>query len=1255
MTRLSVFLSGTRRDLAPFHEAARRAIQKHLQGIDVVMMETCPAEDIPIRRWSNREARSCEVLIGLVGQYAGTPRAQGALTEAEFDVAGQAGVERLMFLTDHESPALAAAQSPEEAQALEGFRARLGETVVKRDVANADQYAEEVVKALEAWRRRTLNGRLVPARTYVAQFNEQTANTPFSREIPYIGGERGLQTLADFASKGPRVLLIYASWGVGKTRLLTEWADSTPARVSFLRRDQRFDDPGEAVAVDDDLIIVVDDAHQRDANELRFLLAFLQGRGSTAKLILACRTQLLQTVEPRLRENRFAPDEIQRFEVPELSTDDHRRLVFTVAGGESERAAAIARRTQRSPLAAIIAATQLRKGKLTLQEIEDADFIEQVIKRYSDVLEVDVENPIDRDRYGKELDLIALVGPIRPADSGAIEELAAFLGVRKHVLMADLQWLEKARQLSRVGGLLRVPVDAIGEQRICSVAVTERGESTGFVEAVLTELTPFTQNVLRNMAATDAASADEKGRLAATARAVWRLLPDFYRSASGELQLGIAEAIEGLAGVYPSEALAFALQHVDLPPNPADSGVSNAWRTDRLRQHWLSAAAGAARVGPHVSTACDLLWRFASASPTGKPSAQETAEKALTTVGEYDRFKDLDAYSALVRWAASRWDARSIPGHRLALYLAPLLSKEVRSHWSDGKKVTFQSRPLIYEPLKELRRKAIDLLARIGRGGTPADARQAMTTLAEGLQPPFTYRGPAPVEEQRQWAEEHVAVLEAIGSIVTEQKSAAVALALPHAVRRTTRDPSPAVSTAARQVLETADGLSRNTLEQRLVRPPERRSSYQALTQEFEGQLQTAAAELVQQDPSETLQRVTTAVLNLEAVGLHPSAPGLAKHVALASPRHAMTWFDLLLSTHAHPLRGMALGLVYGMAPGDAPAARQMVARCLESGDPEVLLPFRLSDYDIELLGDAAVEQVIARMLTHANSRIREQALGTIAAVERLPLEGRRALLLGHDLTRWPMDSDHWSNALLEGGLYDSLSAEEKAALPARFVRVPSLDYWVLELFQRLAKDAPGALVRAMTERLKHAGEEGFDAFHADEAEFIRDLPAAHVREALLSTLQLLKSADIRIAFTVQQWFNALQAAHLGVARSIRQPLIQDGSREALGIAVQTFAGADPEQLFADEKEVVAILERAEKLDPPSDWCRQELLRTMWTGAREGTPGEPFPRDVALKEAAAEALARYPAGSVGHRFFKDYLENVEERIASHLARDEELE
>jgi hypothetical protein len=99
-TRQTVFLSGTRRDLAPFFLAAKDALAEHLPTYQVVMMEDLTPEDITSERWSRREAATRDVFVGLIGQYFGTVRSDGSsLTEQEYIAAEQAGVHRLMFLT----------------------------------------------------------------------------------------------------------------------------------------------------------------------------------------------------------------------------------------------------------------------------------------------------------------------------------------------------------------------------------------------------------------------------------------------------------------------------------------------------------------------------------------------------------------------------------------------------------------------------------------------------------------------------------------------------------------------------------------------------------------------------------------------------------------------------------------------------------------------------------------------------------------------------------------------------------------------------------------------------------------------------------------------------------------------------------------------------------------------------------------------------------------------------------------------------
>jgi hypothetical protein len=73
----TVFLSGTRRDLGGFFEAASTAIEKKLAGYRVSTMEDLTPEDIPVGRWSRREAAVTDLLVGLAGHYYGTLRGGG--------------------------------------------------------------------------------------------------------------------------------------------------------------------------------------------------------------------------------------------------------------------------------------------------------------------------------------------------------------------------------------------------------------------------------------------------------------------------------------------------------------------------------------------------------------------------------------------------------------------------------------------------------------------------------------------------------------------------------------------------------------------------------------------------------------------------------------------------------------------------------------------------------------------------------------------------------------------------------------------------------------------------------------------------------------------------------------------------------------------------------------------------------------------------------------------------------------------------
>ena len=77
-----------------------------------------------------------------------------------------------------------------------------------------------------------------------------------------------------------------------------------------------------------------------------------------------------------------------------------------------------------------------------------------------------------------------------------------------------------------------------------------------------------------------------------------------------------------------------------------------------------------------------------------------------------------------------------------------------------------------------------------------------------------------------------------------------------------------------------------------------------------------------------------------------------------------------------------------------------------------------------------------------------------------------------------------------------------------------------------------------------------------------------------------------------------------------------------------------------------------------SDWA-SGVLREMTgalraatiSGARSGTPGEPFPEDIEQRDKSLKIAETLPTGSLEERFYRDMAKSAEESIARELAED----
>ncbi|WP_434300354.1 DUF4062 domain-containing protein [Corallococcus exiguus] len=1259
--RKTLFLSGTRRDLKPFFLAAKRAFEEELPGYQVVTMESLTSEDITSERWSHREAATRDLFVGLIGRYFGTIRGEGpSLTEQEYDAAGRAGVHRLMFLTNAGEPDVIASQDDSARRRLEEFRARI-QTIVCKEISTPEEFATSAVQAVREWERRTLHGLLMSAKEFANSPEFSSPDSLMSHAHAYIDPGAPGRAVEEFLASQQRILVLHGAWGRGKSRVLFESSRrELPMELRFLKRDEELSHQRLKGVSGERYALVVDDVHQRSNDQLSALLLFLQNRAPEVKLIVTTRTNRRQEFEERLRGQRFASRVIRRFEVPLLSDKEQRQLIQAILGRKDEELAyRLAKRTRGNALATVLAARSIRNGAKVLGEIEGEDFEDSIIEGFFGLLLQQAGNSEDRHQHLKQLmKLLAVVGPFRPGNAEQMDALTGFLKTHPDRLSNDLDALEVAGLISRHGGLVRVPVDAVAEHLVVDAAVNSRGESTRYIERVMNELArPFLGNILRNLAAADWDVASPKS-VASVTRGVWHVLPTLFERLPYVQQEGMLEAVADIAPRYPPAALSFAEWVVESGPHlMAREGPYLDLMRSIVRRHVTRLLRSVLNEPLCVSRACDLLWKWAEPESPDSNGWPENAEHILSEAGKYRWTRSIPSYEAFVTWAASRGDGeRRIPTPRLAKYLRPLLHHEVEHSWSDGETFTLSEMGLPYAPFSALRKRVIDLLIHLASEGGIEDTHRALVALGDALSEPRGAFGRKVTDEERSaWAPEQQYVLERLRTFRGKRRNRVVDLCIVEEIEWLAKHASvSSIRALAWDFLNELQEALTGTLELALVARWKLGETQEVGARRIEGLVRAAAQQLIEPlvPPQEALEELRRVSLELVQAGKNPRVVNLFEAVARTSPEHGGIWSRVLLSQPGHLLRPYAHVLARGLLRPSPEEGKALFVSILDDGSADLLRNLSLWRLGGDVFDEKTLAVHLNRLMRHPDARVREEAFHQIRGLDELPAGERARLLLDYPLAEFPGSTKDWA-AAVDNGFYALYGHAELERLAVQLRSPPKLEYWGLKLLERLAGDVPAAAADTLLARVQ---DPAVDALEPGSHEFpvLARLPAAERQRALYTLGELFEHENPHTRFHARRFFSLLHRSDPASASVVRSRWLESGTPSDVERALGSFDAAEPEELFDHEADVTALLRAAVSLGQESLENAMAILTGVAIhGERQGSPGEPFPRDVAIRDRARGLAEKYAQGTVEGNFYREVAKSMDNAIQRRMERDAE--
>lgn len=772
-----------------------------------------------------QEIRTADVIVVIIGPRYGSliPNGDVSYTHEEYREARRHGIPVLVFRVPD-----AQDLGEDESARLRRFLEEAASAVTYDPACSPDRLSARIQASLQSARNR---GELGPRfrlfqhwkQFFAIALSEQSTSL-FNHRGPFIGREEYLDRIVNFARGEGSVLLLKASGGAGKSRLLLEAAkilETGPDGLPAL-----FGDPGADwnsqdinLLPSEPTVLVLDDAHRRVDLE-RFLNACFQ-RNQQLRVILSCRPSAVELVRDDLAGFRLG----EPLELPKLSREDAESLaVHSLGDAYKHLAGELVTIAHQNPLVIRIGGECIRKEHVSPELLASTpeEFTRVVMGKL-------LRDPVfDEPLSSKLLETIAGVGPISAEDSGTHERLASFHDVKPRDVVGCIARLEQAGYLQRRGRLLRVSPDVLADHLMHRAAVAVNGRSTGFVEDILEA---FASDHLGNILS----NASELDWRAAQTQAHAPVLTDTWTSLASQLlrmthreRSDLLENLHRAALFDPENVLRIcesAIEH----PAPADDpelerfGYGYTARDVNTKALELI---GFIATHPDYTQRCMVrLWPFAVADERPLNSNPGHPRRRIQDLLKYNRRLHDRVRNEAFEVVRSRLDddarADEIPWAVAAIGMR--LAREVEETSSTGATMTFTTYGLApyYERIIKERRAAIECLDRVARGSRPREASEALDQLAELLRRPRGMFGrEVGRSEVDAWIPEAQDMLRRLASIAAEPTPEVTRYLARRKLRQVRPEHWPELSAALKKALQDAPPVADEQLYDLLLGAP---------------------------------------------------------------------------------------------------------------------------------------------------------------------------------------------------------------------------------------------------------------------------------------------------------------------------------------------------------------------------------------------------------------------------------------------------
>ncbi|WP_374500681.1 helix-turn-helix domain-containing protein [Pseudoxanthomonas sp.] len=1064
----------------------------------------------------------------------------------------------------------------------------------------------------------------------------------FSHAWTLQGREKELGDLIAFATNSrPLAIMLVGNGGTGKSRLLKALSDhlasATPSRsVYFLSREPLRAKDLEALGPKPKLLIC-DDAHDRD--DLGLLADYVANPGNKSRLIISLRTYGIPHVLQQARA--LGLTDISKIELQRLSRTDSEQIAKQALehfNAPADYAPRLAAYTRDCPLATVIGAQILAEDKSLPEFLIDEDaFRNELLRRLVDSTVDGVSSKLNASAIHAILGAIALLQPIKEDDGQLLNALGTIANIATHEVTRILKRLREAGVLFQRGPSSRIVPDLLGDFLVEDRCIASTGQSTGFAAAVF-DAAPdaCAEHILLNFGRLDWRKSSGVTRNSRLLDELWSRLKWHDKYSNPHLRAAAAAAY-----YQPRQALDFVRRM--LRDGHADKALA-----DILRN--------VAYDFDHLREACQMLWEMGCNDD--KPMHQEPSHgiRVLTELASPEPYKPIDYMDQVVDFGLSliayddSWEGVHNPLEILSGALQTEGHTSSATHRSIALSPFFVSQPGV----APVRKKVVDACIALLPHPDTRRALAAAKALHAALRGPHGLLGATVAEEARQeWDAEFLATLKAINAeLDAKDISPVVLVKVAVSTSWHSNYGSGELKGLAMRILSRLDqDLALRTT--RLLMDAWGHLTGRLGSGHFErhtNELEKFAEELLSSvGGPQSAYRFVEALLPDVLLDSESSPHILIGQLIFRSSDYAKELLQNAISQQGHASSRYAGSALCHLLRENDKLALYVVDQALNGRDEaqlaivaEAYANYRpqspYSPADIRALQAVALSNrpEIRRWAPHVVHQAAQTDVD-LAIGLTISADFGESQQLAHDYLMWISDDQRIP--------FDRISESNVETILSKLIALPRIDdHWVQEFIKKAVQHYPSAAIEFLIARVHVALERGDWSYspvpwlssHRGGFGLMQRQEATHWLRRLFDWAL----SQEEVGESVLPWFGHLVRALC----KINDPAFVDFFRQWIAssggvgftIAAAVVREAPRHFVFEHQEFVIWMMRmmRSYGIDALRR-ANSALYASAVSGMRSGTPGEPFPEDIALRDKAAEALSGLTKQEPAYELYAD--------------------